>query len=60
MTNNENNKRSNKSKSGPGKKPGGKSGFNWYWIYGLILLGLLALQFFNFDSSERINQKEFA
>ncbi len=60
MTNNSNNKGGNKGKPGMGKKPGGKSGFNWYWIYGLILIGLLALQFLNFDSSERINQKDFA
>ncbi len=60
MTNNSNNKGGNKGKPGMGKKPGGKSGFNWYWIYGLILIGLLALQFLNFESSERINQKDFA
>ncbi len=60
MTNNSNNKGGGKGKPGPVKNPGGKSGFNWYWIYGLILIGLLALQFLNFESSERINQKDFA
>ncbi len=41
------------------KKPQKKNRFNFYWIYGLILLGFLALQFLNFDNTEQISQKKF-
>lgn len=42
-----------------GKKPPKKNRFNYYWIYGLIILGFLALQFLSFDNTEKISQKKF-
>lgn len=42
-----------------GKKPQKKNRFNFYWIYGLILLAFLALQFLNFDNTQQISQKKF-
>lgn len=42
-----------------GKKPQKKNRFNYYWIYGLILLAFLALQFLNFDNTKQISQKKF-
>ncbi len=40
-------------------KPKGRSKFNFYWIYGIVLVGLLGLQFLNFNSAEEISQKKF-
>jgi len=37
----------------------GRSKFSFYWIYGIVLLGLLGLQFLNFNSAEDISQKRF-
>lgn len=42
-----------------GKKPPKKNKFNFYWIYGLVLLAFLALQFLNFDNTKQISQKQF-
>ncbi len=42
----------------PGE-PKKKNRFNFYWIYGLILLALLTLQFLNVSSTKPINQKQF-
>lgn len=42
-----------------GKKPPKKNKFNFYWIYGLVLLAFLALQFLNFDNTTQISQKQF-
>ena len=56
------NNNTNKEPKNPGdpNKPGGKKNrFNFYWIYGLILLGLLALQFFSFDKTESVSQRQF-
>jgi AFG3 family protein len=53
----------NKGDKQPGKipgKPGDKKKFNPYWLYGLILVGILGLQFLNFDSMEKSNQQKFA
>ena len=54
-----NNNNSNKPGGPDEEKPKGKGRFNLYWIYGLILLGLLGLQFFSFDNVEEISQKQF-
>lgn len=32
-------------------KPVKKKGFNFYWIYGILIFVIIALQFFNFNSS---------
>ena len=37
-----------------------KKRFNWYWIYGLIAIGLLAMNFMNFNgSTEDITYSKF-
>lgn len=43
----------------PKDKPGDKKRFNYYWIYGLILIALLGFQFFNFDSTKETSQRQF-
>src|SRR5271157_4112278 len=40
------------------KKP--KGGFNFYWIYGILAVVFLALQFYNWNgASEKTNLKDF-
>lgn len=49
----------NKDQNTKTDKPGDKKKFNYYWIYGLLLIALLAFQFFSFDSTEEISQRKF-
>lgn len=48
-------------KKNDGKKPGGGSGFNSFWIYGLIALVLIGLNVYNFTgaTTDKIGWGEF-
>ena len=42
------------------KKEPSKNRFNYYWIYGIVLVGLLVLQFFPMNPSlQEISQEKF-
>ena len=55
--NQNNGEKDQKPKTGPGKKfplpKNPKSGFNFYWIYGIIIVVLIATQMFQFGGGEK-------
>ena len=47
-------------KKGPLKGGGKKPAFNFYWIYGIIIVGIIAAQFMSMgDKEEKMSQSEF-